>query len=53
MPMRAREVFTVGKDDTFALLHCEGLWLKSVVLSVHGCPLFVVESEKIPGFGQM
>lgn len=46
MPIRAREVFMVDKEDTFALLHFEGLWLKSVVLSVHGCPLFVVESEK-------
>lgn len=36
----------VGKEDTFALLHCEGFWLKSLVLSVHACPLFVVESEK-------
>lgn len=40
----------VGKEDAFALLHCEGLWLKSVflsvVLSVRGCPLFVVELEK-------
>lgn len=45
MPTRAREVFMVGKEDAFALLHCEGLWLNSVVLSVHACPLFVVESE--------
>lgn len=34
MPVRAREVFMVGKEGTFALLHCEGLWLKSVVLGV-------------------
>lgn len=27
MPARAREVFMVGKEDTFALLHCERLWL--------------------------
>lgn len=60
MPPRAREVFMVGKEDlptmkkrTFALLHCEGLWLNSVVLSVLGCPLFMVESEKkIPVFEQ-
>lgn len=52
MPVRAREAFMVAKEDIFALLHCERLWLKSVALSVHGHPLFVVESEKIPGFGQ-
>lgn len=46
VPPRAREVFMVGKEVTFALLHWERLWLNSVVLSVPRCPLFIVESEK-------